>query len=657
MTEGAAEPAGVRQRAPLLAATRSWPSVASVVMRCLLGWLISLQGVAHAAGAATLRELASHPTWIKLGHYQPDASVASGWRSTIHSADFFLAPNGRDDPREELEATVRALARTEGSGSDDHPACRFPARRAWLTQQLGDALPGLDGPPRSCPGLDEFTRRHSVKSVSVVFATGFLANPASFYGHTLLKFNFRGDTARSRLMDVSVNYGAIVSGDESIVTYVVKSLVGGYDAGFSHINFYFHNHNYGDIELRDLWEYELRLPQPATDLIVAHAWEVLGKRYTYYFFRENCALRMAELLEVVDGLDVIPKDWPWIIPQALVRQIAAARYRGEPVLGEVTYHPSRQSRFYAKHAALSKAEGEALEVHVQGPPEPGGTALPSLPTQSQQAVLEAALDYYQYVGAPIDRAPAPLREDYARTLSMRYQLPPSQGSAASSVPAAAPPSPHTARGLGWVQLSAAHSPAAGGSLGLRVRPAYYDVLDSEPGQVANSLLAMGDLQLAARKGRIKLHRFDLLGIESVNPGQTPLKSDGGPGYKLHVGVEPASLECESCSALRVQGDYGVGRVVAPGLFVAGYVGGAVQGCRDHDCPNFVRASVDLIYRPHERAGLRLSVERRAYQGGSALEPLLGTAEARWRIQRDVDLRLLVERERTNRVALGIGRYW
>lgn len=657
MNRRAAEPVGLRQRASLLPAAGSWRSVASVVMRCLAGWLIALQGLALAAGPTALPELATHPTWIKLGHYQRDTSVASGWRSTIHSPEFFLAPNGRVDPLAELEATVRALARPEGSRADDHPACRYPARRAWLQQRLGEGQLGPGGQMPPCPGFDEFTRQHSVKSVSVVFATGFLANPASFYGHTLLKFNFRSETARSRLMDVSVNYGAIVEGDESIVTYVVKSLVGGYDAGFSHINFYFHNHNYGDIELRDLWEYELRLPQAATDLIVAHAWEVLGKRYTYYFFRENCAMRMAELLEVVDGLQVIPRDWPWIIPQALVRQIAAARYQGEPVLGEVTYHPSRQSRFYARHAALSKTEAEALQAHVQGPPGVGDAALSRLPTGSQQVVLEAALDYYQFVGAPIDRAPAPLREDYARTLSMRYQLPPSPAAVASPMPATAPSSPHTARGLGWVQVSAVHSPAAGGSLGLRVRPAYYDALDSEPGQVANSLLAMGDLQLTVREGRIKLRRLDLLGIESVNPGRTPLPGDGGPGYKLHLGVEPASLECESCSALRLQGDYGVGQVLAPGLFVGAYAGAALQGCRDRDCPNFVRASVDLIYRPLERAGLRLSVERKGYARRSALEPLLATVEGRWRIQRDVDLRLLIQRERTNRVALGIGRYW
>ena len=81
-----------------------------------------------------------------------------------------------------------------------------------------------------------------MSSVSVVFATGFLGNPASYYGHTLLKFNFRTGEKHTSLLDVSVNYGAILEGKhDGQVTYIVKSLAGGYSAGFSHIHFYYHD--------------------------------------------------------------------------------------------------------------------------------------------------------------------------------------------------------------------------------------------------------------------------------------------------------------------------------------------------------------------------------------------------------------------------------
>jgi Domain of unknown function (DUF4105) len=616
-----------------------------------LAWLLlCCAWHSHATSAAELKALAEHPTWLKLGHYRPDGS---GWRSAIHDSSFFLDGSGSVDPHAELAASLSAFASAEGAGTDGHAQCRYPARWTWLRERLGTDVPGLREPMR-CPGFDAFTRGRSVSSVSVVFATGFLANPASFYGHTLLKFNFRGERGQSRLLDLSVNYGAIVGNDEGILTYVLKSLLGGYDGGFSHINFYFHNHNYGDLELRDLWEYQLRLPQQASDLIVAHAWEVLGKRYTYYFFRENCAYRMAELLEVAEGVDAIPRAWPWIIPQALVGHMGAARYRGEPLIGEVTYHPSRQSRYYAKYAQLAAPQADALRVFVEGAPPERDRALDRLDPRQRAAVLDTALDYYQYIGAPIDRAPKPLREQYTQALAKRYQLPPAD---AAPAPVPEPISPHRSRGLGWVQVSAARDSDSREAIGLRIRPAYYDALDSESGQVGNSLLAMGNLQLSVRRGRLKLRRLDLLGIESANPGRTPLPGDGGAAYKLHFGIEPLGAEHDAGHALRLQGDYGRGKVIAPGLFVAGYVGGALQTCRNDRCPGFVRATLDLVYRPREDLGLRVSVERRAPVGGSPSPTTEAAVEARWRVTADTDVRVSFDRARGHRAALGVGRYW
>jgi len=80
---------------------------------------------------------------------------------------------------------------------DDHPQCRFPARRQWLAERLG----GHSFPFQPCPKYERWTRSAAVESVSIVFATGYLGNPASYYGHTLLKFNFARDDGRTRLQE------------------------------------------------------------------------------------------------------------------------------------------------------------------------------------------------------------------------------------------------------------------------------------------------------------------------------------------------------------------------------------------------------------------------------------------------------------------------
>lgn len=633
---------------------RRAPRLGLVALRALCLLLLITQ--ARAEPGAGRMPSASDPGWLRLVHYQPDGAVASGWRSAIHSDDFFLHPRGRTSPGEELQATVEAMALPTGPDPDQHARCRFPARWAWLRSQLGDAVTASPD-PFDCPGFRRWTRDHSVDSVSVVFATGFLANPASFYGHTLLKFNFRGARPSSRLMDVSVNYGAIVEKNDGIATYLVRSLLGGYDGGFSHIQFYFHNHNYGDIELRDLWEYELALPRDAVNLIVAHAWEVLGKRYTYHFFRENCAYRMAEVLEVVDGLKVIPTVSPWVIPQQVVQTLAAARFRGASLLKDVIYHPSRQSRFYASHARLDAHEAQALEAFADGSPQDREGVLAPLPIPAQQRVLEAALDYYQFVGAPIESAPPASRQAYAQALALRYALPPAAPGDAAPPRAPMPASPHQARPLGWVQLSAVDRGRQGAAVGLRVRAAYYDPLDADAGQVPNSLLTMGDLSLELRSGRAALRRLELLGIESANAGRTSLRGDGGAAYRLHVGFEPSRLDCGHCTVFRLQGDYGRGAMLTPRLFAVAYVGGALQAGRSNEGGGFARVAAEMILRPTADTGLRLAYERRKPFDAVVAPYGAARAEARWRLDTEFDLRATIETDRGRRASVGLGRYW
>jgi hypothetical protein len=300
---------------------------------------MSLLWCAHASATKpeqnqTLQHLADHPQWLKLVHYETGPYPGASLSSAVKSPEFFLAEDGKNSPVSELKATITAL-QMPALSPDTHAACRFPARARWLSQQLGTEL---TMPTRiSCPELEKWTRDNTVESVSIIYATGYLANPASYYGHTLLKFNFKDAQDHSDLMDESVNYGAIVGDGDNPVSYIFKGIFGGYDGGFSHINFYFHNHNYGENELRDLWEYQLTLSPQATQMVTEHAWEVLGKRYTYYFFRRNCAFRMAELIDVA-GNDPMLQQWrPWTIPQSLIQSLSGTQINGQPLLADVKY--------------------------------------------------------------------------------------------------------------------------------------------------------------------------------------------------------------------------------------------------------------------------------------------------------------------------------
>ncbi len=616
---------------------------------------LSISAAAHATGdaapSAPLSALAQDRAWLNLIHYEPARFSATGWRSAIHSAEFFLAPDGRNDPAAELQATLAAFDAPPAAKPDEHAQCRFPARLLWLKAKLGEGAFRTD---IRCPAFGEWTQGGSVSSLSVVYATGYLGNPASYFGHLLLKFNFRDTQGKSGLLDVSVNYGAILDKkNDAAVTYLIKCLIGGYDGAFSHIRFYFHEHNYGDTELRDLWEYRLDLPPEAVNLIVAHAWEVVGKRYTYFFFRRNCAFRMADLLQVADGVHLVPDMPPWVIPQSVAQTLGQATYRDKPLLADVVYHPSRQSRFYARYRSLSPQETDTLHGLVENRYGFGDPGFQALPLASQQAVLDAELDYYQFVGTPMERAPAETKAAYARALATRYALPPGT----VDVPQPQPASPHEGHPPGWAQAGWWHNSVTGSAMTLRIRPAYYDVLDTDSSHVLNAALGVMDTQINIRQGQVYLNRLAVIDVDSVTPGLSGLPGDGGAAWRLRAGVEQARLWCDNCPAARLQGDGGYGRQWAEGLFGAVYVGGALQSNTAGQGAGFARISGSLIVKPADAFGMRLAYEQRfPFQRQQGSYGVLA-AEARYALGMAGDLRLRYEHDRATVLGVGLGLYW
>ncbi|HYY53716.1 MAG TPA: DUF4105 domain-containing protein, partial [Myxococcales bacterium] len=143
--------------------------------------------------AARNRSLSEDRSWLRLGHWRK--RLLGGWESEADGPGLFLSPQGKRDPAAELEATLSGFfGAGDGAPLDgkkladpslEHPQCRFPARFAWLAATLPIDLERL--PPRSCPRFDAFWKRVSARSVTLVFSSYYLNNPASAFGHTFLR--------------------------------------------------------------------------------------------------------------------------------------------------------------------------------------------------------------------------------------------------------------------------------------------------------------------------------------------------------------------------------------------------------------------------------------------------------------------------------------
>ena len=68
------------------------------------------------------RQLSRHPYWLKLLHFYSIGESVGQWsfKSDIVSSSFFLSPEGKTDPAEELKSTLKALLRPVNDNPDLH---------------------------------------------------------------------------------------------------------------------------------------------------------------------------------------------------------------------------------------------------------------------------------------------------------------------------------------------------------------------------------------------------------------------------------------------------------------------------------------------------------------------------------------------------------
>src|SRR3989304_2069780 len=121
--------------------------------------------------------------WHVLLHYKPHRS---GFKSLVDDPAFFLSPEGKEDPASELNATIKALFSSD-TRDDSHPKCRFIGRYEWLKEKLN-----IDENAFSDISCNEFqTILNSVQPrfAVLIFPASYMNNPASMFGHTLLRID------------------------------------------------------------------------------------------------------------------------------------------------------------------------------------------------------------------------------------------------------------------------------------------------------------------------------------------------------------------------------------------------------------------------------------------------------------------------------------
>ena len=242
----------------------------------------------HRSRALNLSESAG---WQRLLHYDPFLGRTKSEAREKAPKTFFNSERGLTDARAELEATIEALFLD--TALPEPARCRFPAREIFLIEKLQIDTTKL--PAVNCVAYNDWLKHVDAESVSIVFASFFMGNASSMFGHTFLRFHGRRNIP---LLDSAFNYAANPT-TENALLYAYLGMTGGFPGTFSMHPYYQKINEYNDLESRDLWEYRLNLSAAETRYLLAHLWELSNAYFPYFYLDENCSYQLLTVLETV----------------------------------------------------------------------------------------------------------------------------------------------------------------------------------------------------------------------------------------------------------------------------------------------------------------------------------------------------------------------
>ena len=504
------------------------------------------------------RDLALSNPWLGLLHYEE--GLFSKPQSAIQSDDFFFSKTGHIDPLSELNATLSSFT------DDPSLQCKFPAR-AQLLQQY------FDLPKAHCDELNTFIQSINASSLSLIYASGYLGNPASMYGHVFLKFN---QGAASPLLDNTYNYGARHPDNENPFKYIAKGIFGGYQGYFANQKYHHQTLIYNETELRDLWEYRLNLSTDEIHFVLMHLFELEGVGKTYYFFKQNCAYQLARLLDLVKGDNRITPQKPWVMPFDVITMM----YRDdhESIIDEVIYHGSRQEKLYDRFSQLTKAEAEAVKQVLFQPALRVNAILDKLSETSAKRVIDTLYDYYAFVDQKNNGVSNEQSVKRKSLLQARFALAPG----ASEFNSADKKAPHLGQSSTLLQASFVHNDVLKNAIELRFRANYYDLLSVNAARIPFSELSTFDMRVRYydTESSLTLHELTLLRIINLNATSTGLPHDTGYAWKLAAGYRPQSLQERGNGTGYVDGFIGKAIALSPDFAIYGAASGAITSKND-----------------------------------------------------------------------------
>ena len=467
--------------------------------------------IQHYQAQAKAQGLVSHSTWQRFMY------ANAKQHSEVQYSGYFWAQDGQKNLQHELDANIAALFQT--AHADESIQCRFPARSHWLIQQLHIQKNQL--PTVACPELDTWLGQIKPHKATLIYATDFMGNPSSMFGHTLLRLDPK-DQKELNLVSYAVNYAATVtSGDD--LAFAWKGLTGQYPGEYSLMPYYRKVKEYGDFESRDLWEYELALDPEQTKMLVQHIWEMKHVTFPYYFISDNCAYRLLGLIDLVRPNSNLAEQFK--LATIPIETLKTIQHTG--LVKDTVYRPALETQLLAQ--AKQHGTDLAKKAHEIAYTDPKQMLDKLAPYDdlARSQILEMAYDdlYLQFIGRQVDEKFAQPR--LRQLLSLRSQISTEKQRGTPVRPQVDPSHSHHARNISIKAGEVQGQPF----VELSHRQAYHDLIDPQGGFRIGTQLMFWDGAIQYRDDHLKVEHFDFLSVNSYNP-LTPFKTPLSWGFNL-----------------------------------------------------------------------------------------------------------------------------
>jgi len=504
---------------------------------------------------AVRKNLSQERYWHLLLYYKKN--IFGKIESEEDGPAFFNAPTGKFDPQAELIATLKSFFKSpqELGPNEDHPQCNFPARYRWLKSQL--AFDPARLPEQRCAHLEKWLQDLNPERITLIFSAYYMNNPASMFGHTLLRIDKKREGPQQKLLDYGVNYAANADTTNPFI-YTFKGLVGGFRGAFSLFPYYLKVQQYSNLESRDLWEYELNFTEAQMHALLLHLWELGGNYFDYYYFQENCSYHLLSLLEVANpDLHLTDQFIFQVIPGDTIK--AVTQY--DSLIAKRVYRPSLVNQMNHKRLQMSEAERQVFYELAKDPSEIEKEDYQRLGIPSKALVLDAYLDYAQYQNMKKTKTAEFIDKETRKILLERSKIDYRPTDSPQPVPLSTPP--ELGHGSARVRIGFGANREETFEE-ISIRPAYHDLLAKDVGYGKDSqiLFLETTLRYYNETEKTKLDQFKLIDIISLTPYDTLFRKKS---WQLSIGIEtPKDLACGYCNVFKTK--YGIGITYKPNPF-------------------------------------------------------------------------------------------